>query len=100
MNFVILELPNLGTYTISMQETNSIGCPGPVEIKPVVVKDNVILIDLNITQGETCVDEDLQITANPVGGTPSYAITWTGDVQFLSATDIANPVRSEERRVG
>ena len=31
MNFVILEFPNLGTYTLSMQETNSIGCPGPVE---------------------------------------------------------------------
>jgi gliding motility-associated-like protein len=92
MNFVILEFTNLGAYTISMQETNSIGCPGPVELKPILVKDNVILIDLNITQGETCVGEDLQITANPSGGTPSYAITWTGDVQFLSATDIGNPV--------
>jgi PKD repeat protein len=92
MNFVILEFPNLGTYTLSMQETNSIGCPGPVEIKPVVVKDNVILIDLNITMGETCVGEDLQITANPSGGTPSYTITWTGDIQFLSNADIGNPV--------
>ncbi|MBN2273351.1 MAG: PKD domain-containing protein [Bacteroidales bacterium] len=92
LNFVILEFPNLGTYTISVQETNSIGCPGPVETKLILVKENVILIDLNITQGETCVGENLQIAATPSGGTPSYAITWFGAVQYLSATDIANPV--------
>ena len=37
-------------------------------------------------------DQDMQITATPSGGTPSYAITWYGAVQYLSATDIANPV--------
>jgi gliding motility-associated-like protein len=92
LNFVILEFPSLGTYTITVQETNSIGCPGPLETKPVLVKSNVISIDLNITQGQACVDENLQISATPSGGTPSYAITWSGAVQYLSATDIANPV--------
>ena len=92
LNFVILEFPSLGTYNITVQETNSIGCPGPLETKPVLVKSNVITIDLNLTQGQACVNENLQITATPSGGTPSYAITWTGAVQTLSAADIANPV--------
>ncbi|MBN1416329.1 MAG: PKD domain-containing protein [Bacteroidales bacterium] len=92
LNFVILEFPNLGTYSIRVQEINSIGCPGPVETKTILVKENVIVIDMNVTQAENCVNEDLQIAAIPAGGTPSYAISWFGAVQYLSATDIANPV--------
>jgi gliding motility-associated-like protein len=92
LNFVILEFPNLGNYIISVQETNIIGCPGPVETKLIQVKNNVILIDLTVIQGQSCVNENIQLSAIPSGGTPSYTINWYGAVQYLSATDIANPV--------
>ena len=91
-NFVILEFPNLGIYNISVFETNSIGCPGPETYKTIQVREDLLYINLNITSGSICVDEDLQISAVPAGGTPSYSFEWTGDTQFLSATDISNPV--------
>jgi gliding motility-associated-like protein len=91
-NFVILEFPNLGTYNISVFETNNIGCPGPISYKTILVRDDLLFINLNITHGNVCVDEDLQVSAIPAGGTPSYSFSWTGNSEFLSATDISNPV--------
>lgn len=91
-NFVILEFPNLGPYNISVQETNSIGCPGPIMTKPILVREDLLYINLNLTQGNICVGENLQIAAIPSGGTPSYSFSWTGDSYLLSATDISNPV--------
>ncbi len=90
-NFVILEFQNLGIYNISVFETNSIGCPGPTSYKPIQVREDLLFINLNITNGNVCVGDNLQISAVPAGGTPSYAFEWTGDTQFLTATDISNP---------
>ena len=91
-NFVILEFPNLGLYNISVTEVNSIGCPGPESIKQIEVRDDLLYVNLNVIYGSVCVDESLQITAVPAGGTPSYTFNWTGDTEYLSATDISNPV--------
>jgi PKD repeat protein len=91
-NFVILEFPNLGIYNISVFETNSIGCPGPETYKTIQVREDLLYINLNVTSGNVCIDENLQISAIPAGGTPSYSFEWTGDTQFLSATNISNPV--------
>ncbi len=91
-NFVILEFPNLGTYNISVFETNSIGCPGPETYKTILVREDLLFINLNIIEGHVCAGEDLQISAVPSGGTPSYSFEWTGDTYLLSGTDISNPV--------
>lgn len=93
-NFVILEFPNLGIYNISVFETNSIGCPGPVSYKLIQVREDIMFINLNIINSNVCVGEDVQISAVPSGGTPSYSFEWSGATQFLSATDISNPVFS------
>ena len=96
-NFVILEFPNLGTYNISVQETNTVtGCPGPLENKAIVVNENLLYINLTPVSGKACVGNNLQITAVPSGGTPSYTFLWTGDTQYLSATDVSNPVFNAE----
>jgi gliding motility-associated-like protein len=92
MNFVIVEFPNLGTYNLSVTETNSIGCPGPPSLKQVVVKDQVILLDISTSQGDACSGTPVQISVMPSGGTPSYTFLWGGDTQYLSATDISNPM--------
>jgi gliding motility-associated-like protein len=91
-NFVIVEFPNIGNYNLSVTETNSIGCVGPPAIKPIEVKADVIVLDINTTQGEACVGSGLQLSVIPTGGTPSYTFTWGGDVQHLSAVNISNPV--------
>jgi gliding motility-associated-like protein len=91
-NFVILEFPNLGTYNISVTETNSIGCPGPESSKQINVREDILYVNLNITEGNVCAYESLQIYAMPAGGTPSYMFNWTGNTEFLSATNISNPV--------
>lgn len=92
MNFVIVGFPNLGTYNLSMVESNAIGCPGPRADKEVVVSDKVIILDINTTQAEGCTGTDLPLSVNPAGGTPSYTFAWGGDNMFLSAVDISNPV--------
>lgn len=91
-NFVILEFPNIGLYNLSVTETNSIGCPGPESYKPVQVRDDLMYINLNITNEDVCKDENIQISAVPAGGTPSYSFEWTGATQYLSADNISNPV--------
>jgi gliding motility-associated-like protein len=90
-NFIIVEFPNLGTYNLSVVETNSIGCVGPPNVKQVTVKDVVILLDINTLDGNACAGEELRIVVNPSGGTPSYTFTWTGDIQYLSANGISDP---------
>ncbi|MFO7655923.1 MAG: PKD domain-containing protein, partial [Bacteroidales bacterium] len=95
-NFVILEFPNLGLYNISVFETNSIGCPGPVSYKPIQVRDDLMFINLNIISGNVCAGDLVQIAAVPSGGTPSYSFEWTGATGFLSATNISNPVFSSD----
>ncbi len=90
-NFIIVEFPNLGTYNLSVVETNSIGCVGPPNVKQVTVKDVVILLDMNTRDGNACAGDDLQIIVTPSGGTPSYTFTWTGDIQYLSANGISDP---------
>jgi PKD repeat protein len=91
-NFVILEFPNLGIYNISVTEVNSIGCPGPESIKQIEVLEDLLYVNLNIINGNMCVGEEMQILALPAGGTPSYTFSWTGDIDYLSATDVSNPV--------
>ncbi len=91
-NFVIVEFPNIGNYNLSVIETNSIGCVGPPATKPVEVKADIIVLDINILQGEACVGTDMPLSVTPSGGTPSYTFTWGGDVQYLSAVNISNPV--------
>ncbi len=90
-NFIIVEFPNLGTYNLSVVETNSIGCVGPPNVKQVTVKDVVILLDINTLNGNACAGEDLHVVVTPTGGTPSYTFTWTGDIQYLSANGISDP---------
>ena len=46
-NFVIVEFPNLGNYNLSVTETNSLGCVGPPAIKPIEVKVDVIVLDID-----------------------------------------------------
>jgi gliding motility-associated-like protein len=91
-NFVILEFPNLGFYNISVTEINNIGCPGPVSTKQINVREDLLYINLNIIEGSVCAFESQQIVAMPSGGTPSYTFNWTGDTEYLSATNISNPV--------
>jgi gliding motility-associated-like protein len=91
-NFVILQFPNLGLYNISVTETNSIGCPGPLSTKQINVREDLLYVNLNVLEGQICEDEHFQITATPSGGTPSYTFQWSGDTQYLSATGVSNPV--------
>jgi gliding motility-associated-like protein len=91
-NFVIVEFPNLGSYNLSVIETNSIGCSGPPAIKPVEVKIDLIVLDINTTQGEACAGNNLQLSVAPSGGTPSYTIVWSGDTQYLNPVNSSNPV--------
>jgi len=56
------------------------------------VKADLIALNISTTQEEACVQDDLQLSVNPTGGTPSYTFTWEGDVQYLSAVNISNPV--------
>jgi gliding motility-associated-like protein len=91
-NFVIVEFPNLGNYNLSVIETNNIGCAGPPANKPVEVRADVIVLDISTTQATACVGTDLPLSVIPAGGTPSYTFTWSGDVQYLSATNSSNPV--------
>ncbi len=92
LNFVIVEFPNIGNYNLVVTETNSVGCTGPPAIKPVEVKADVIVLNINSTQEDACVGNNLQLAVVPAGGTPSYTFTWDGDVQYLSATNVSNPV--------
>ena len=92
LNFVIVEFPNLGNYNLSVIETNSVGCSGPPAIKPIEVKVDVIVLDINTTQGEVCTGTDLQLSVSPSGGTPSYTFVWDGDTQYLSSVNSSNPV--------
>jgi gliding motility-associated-like protein len=92
MNFVIVGFPNLGTYNLSMVESNAIGCPGPRSDKQIVVSDKVIVLDINTTLAEGCEDTDLPLSVNPSGGTPSYSFSWGGDSRYLSAVNTSNPV--------
>lgn len=92
MNFVIVGFPNLGTYNLSMIESNAIGCPGPRSDKEVLVSDKVIILDINTTLAEGCTGSDLPLSVNPSGGTPSYTFAWGGDNRYLSAVDVSNPV--------
>ncbi len=95
-NFVILEFPNLGTYNISMQETNSFGCPGPVETRTIQVLEDILFINLNILSGEICAGQPLQINAEASGGTPSYTFEWTGDTAFLNTKGSSDPLFSAD----
>ncbi len=90
-NFVIAEFPSLGTYNLSVTESNSIGCPGPPNPKQVTVKDVVILLDIHAGNGEVCQGDRLHLFVTPSGGTPSYTFTWSGDAQYLSANGISDP---------
>ena len=91
-NFVMLGFPNLGNYNLSVTETNSIGCEGPPAIKPVRVKADLIVLDTDPVQGQGCINTDLQLSVTPTGGTPSYTFSWGGDIQYLNALNISNPV--------
>jgi gliding motility-associated-like protein len=91
-NFVIVEFPNIGNYNLMVTETNSVGCVGPPAIKPVEVKADVIVLNIITTLEDACVGKDLQLSVVPAGGTPSYTFAWNGDIQYLSATDVSNPV--------
>jgi len=91
-NFVIVEFPNIGTYNLMVTETNSIGCTGPPAIKPIEVKADVIVLDIITTQAEACAGSGFPLSVTPTGGTPSYTFTWGGDIQYLSAVNISNPV--------
>jgi gliding motility-associated-like protein len=91
-NFVIVEFPNIGNYNLSVVETNSIGCVGPPAIKPVEVKVDLIVLNINTTQEEVCVGNDLQLSVVPTGGTPSYTFDWGGDTQYLNSVNSSNPV--------
>ncbi len=91
-NFVIVEFPNLGNYNLSVVETNSLGCSGPPAYKPIEVKDEVIILNINATHERACAGTDLQLSVTPSGGTPSYTFIWGGDTQYLSAVNSSNPV--------
>jgi gliding motility-associated-like protein len=91
-NFVILGFPNLGTYHISVTETNSLGCTGPPAIHQVEVRADLISLNINTTNAEACMGTDFQLSVIPAGGTPSYTFTWGGDVQYLSSVNNANPI--------
>lgn len=91
-NFVIVEFPNIGTYNISVTETNSLGCEGPPAVKTIDVKADLIVLDITPKSGNGCINTNLQLSAVPTGGTPSYTFVWGGDVQYLNATNISNPI--------
>lgn len=93
-NFVIVDFPNLGNYNLIVTEINSVGCEGPPAIKPIEVKADLIILDINTTQAEACEHSPLQLSVNPSGGTPSYTFQWGGDIQYLNAADVSNPVFS------
>ncbi|MFP4060395.1 MAG: PKD domain-containing protein [Bacteroidales bacterium] len=90
-NIAILEFPYTGYYTIAVQETAANGCPGIEQTKNILVKEDIIDIDLNTGEYKTCRYEPLRLTATPSGGTPAYTFHWTGDTFYLSSTKISNP---------
>ncbi|MBN1158043.1 MAG: PKD domain-containing protein [Bacteroidales bacterium] len=91
-NFVIVEFSNIGTYNISVTETNSIGCTGPPATKQVEVLEDIIVLNISMIQDEVCAGENLQLAVLPSGGTPSYTFEWTGDTQYLSSVSVSNPI--------
>ncbi len=91
-NFIITEFPYLGTYNLSVTETNSVGCQGPPALKQVEVRDEIIVLNINKLKEDACAGDYLQLNVVPAGGTPSYTFKWTGDSIYLSDTDISNPV--------
>lgn len=91
-NFVLLEFPFIGVYNISVTETNSLGCKGPPAVKTIEVKAELIVLDIDPVAGQACVNTPLQLTVMPAGGIPSYTFEWSGDTQYLSAVNTANPV--------
>lgn len=91
-NFIIAGFPNLGTYYFTVTETNSIGCPGPPAEKQVVVKDNLIVLNIEPFPMEVCEGSNININVLPIGGTPAYSFIWTGATGYLSAPNVANPI--------
>jgi gliding motility-associated-like protein len=91
-NVAILEFPSIGTKTISVYEVASNGCRGPERFKDILVKQQVMSVDVNIPDSGWCINSSVKLIADIQGGTPLYEILWTGDIPYLSATDIADPV--------
>jgi gliding motility-associated-like protein len=91
-NFVILEFPNLGSYNLSVTETNSIGCLGPPATKPIEVKVDVIALNIIARHQNACSGSNLPLSVSPTGGTPSYTFAWGGDIQYLNSVNTSNPV--------
>ena len=89
--------PNLehGTYTVTVIDQNSTtvgdNCTKTINVD---VPDGRVPPAAAITPAnpEACASVDLPLNGSPTGGTEPYAShTWTGDVGFLSATDVVNP---------
>lgn len=91
-NVILAGFPVIGTKTISVYEIAANGCRGPERYKDILVKAEVIAVTINTADSAWCVNSPVQLIASIVGGTPLYDIVWTGDVSYLSATDIPDPV--------
>jgi gliding motility-associated-like protein len=91
-NIIILAFPSLGNKTLSVYETNEFGCDGPLRTKEILVKQEVLSVKVNIQDSALCINGPIGMLAGISGGTPPFDIQWSGDVTYLSATNIANPV--------
>jgi len=83
-NHLILGFPDIGSYVLTGQETNSYGCKGPIESKNITVSDSVLQVNLSEKHPEVCSGLTLNITALPTGGTPGYYFQWWGDTANLA----------------
>jgi gliding motility-associated-like protein len=93
-NIVILEFPNLGNKTISVQETSASGCLGPLRTKEIQVKQEVVTVKVNIQDSAMCINGPVGLLAEIAGGTPPFIVKWTGDTSYLSSTSVVDPVFS------
>lgn len=96
-NIVILEFPTVGSKTISVYETAANGCRGPLRTKEIQVKQEVIVVRVNIQDSALCVNGPVNLLAEIQGGTPPYIIKWTGDTSYLTRTDVVDPVFSSNK---
>ncbi len=84
-----------GTYTVTVIDQNSTtvgdNCTKTVSV---IIPDGRVPPTAAITPSnpEACAAVDLLLNGNPTGGANNYVThTWTGDVGFLSATNVVDP---------
>ncbi len=86
-DFLRLGFPNVGVFSISVQETTNKGCVGNPTSLPVRVQLDSIAVDIGLTHQRGCTGTEFQINPYLFGGTPPYVYSWSGDTTYLTSTN-------------